>query len=166
MPTSTAGSLISVVMALLVALCTSEVLHAGAVTFEERCPTIKEGFLGNATTLAVAFVVALLSAVLSQLAQDAKFLFHLPMIAVPHLLYFAAAEATRGAGFGEAISSGARLAVKNFGTVVVTALLAIAICVTLVIPVLAVTVIPIVQLLVLGVHQRVTGDELVEPAAV
>lgn len=165
-PTFTVSSLlVSAVMALVGALWTSGILRAGTVVLAGRRPTIKEGFLGNGTTIAVAFVVALASVVLSQLAQGVSVVFAVLAIAVSFLLYFAAVEAARGAGFGEAISSSARLTTKNVGTVIVTMLLAVAICLTLIIPILAVAVVPIVQLLVLGVHQRVTGNALVEPAS-
>ncbi|HEX7351744.1 hypothetical protein [Brachybacterium sp.] len=158
------GLIISVLMALVGALWASGILRAGTAVLAGRRPTIKEGFLGNGTTIAMAFVVALLSSVLNQLGQGVSFVFHLPAIAVSFLLYFATVEAARNAGFGEAISASARLVGKNIGTVIVTTLLAVAICLTLILPILAVAVIPIVQLLVLGVHQRVTGNALVEPA--
>lgn len=166
-PAFTVGSLlISVLMALVAALWISGILRAGIAVLAGRRPTIREGFLGTGTTIAVSFTVALLSAVLSQLGQGVSFLFYLPAIIVSVLLYFATVEAARGAGFGEAISSSARLVGKNVGTVVVTMLLAVAICLTLILPILAVAVIPVLQLLVLGVHQRVTGNALVEPASV
>ncbi|MGO1227568.1 MAG: hypothetical protein ACTMII_00885 [Brachybacterium sp.] len=166
-PAFSVGSvLISLVVALVSALWVSGILHAGTAVLAGRRPTIKEGFVGTGTTIAVAFVVALLSAVLGQLAQGVSFVFYVPAIVVSVLLYFATVEAARGAGFGEAISASVRLVTKNVGTVVVTMLLAFAICLTMIIPILAVAVIPVMQLLVLGVHQRVTGNALVEPASV
>lgn len=165
-PISTAGGvLLTVVLGLVVALWTSGILRAGTVILAGRRPTLKEGFLGNGTTIAVALLVALLGGVLGQLAQGVSVLFYLPLVAVSLLLYFAAAEAAHGAGFGEALTNAASLAVKNLGTVVVTALLALVLGLAMVIPLLALAVIPLMQLLVLGVHQRVSGNALVEPAA-
>lgn len=157
--------LVTAAVGIVGALWSSGILRAGTAVLAGRRPTITDGFIGNGTTIAVAFTVTLLNTVLSQLAQGVSFLFYFPSIVLSVLLYFAIVEAARGAGFGEAISSSTRLVMKNLGTVIVTLLLSFAICLTLILPFLMVVVVPIVQLLVFGVHQRVTGNALVEPPA-
>lgn len=148
--------LVALVSSAIGALWTSGALHAGSIVMQGRKPSFKDGLIGPFRVIALAFLI-------SVVAQLGSGFWVIPAIVVGLLFYFATPEAARGNSFGGALAASPGLVFKNFGTVIVTGLLAIAIALTAVLILPIVVIVPVLNLLVLGVHHRVTEGTLLEP---
>lgn len=150
--------LMTLLTSVIGALWISGILAAGTTVLRGGRPTIGGSFIGRPATIIVSTLVTFLG-------QLGSGLYYLPGLIIFVLFYFSVVEAAKGASIGQALAKSPKLVFSNFGAVILTVLLSIALAFTMIIPILLVALVPILQLLLLGVHHRVTGHALHEPTA-
>lgn len=135
----------------------SGAVRAGAEVLAGRRPSFGQAMIGTGRILLTALLTGVIVLVGSML-------FYIPGLIAAVALNFAMAAAARGAGPVEALKESVSLVRKNLGTAIVTILVGAAISsVAGMLVITVVVMVPFLMLFNLGIYERLSGRELVDP---